>query len=365
MQPAPSRISAQSEKKAHYGQLWDDVADNQRHLADSELRFLLLLCRRGWAASISDNTWESSTGLHPRMKNRAVAGLRRKGLVVNGHGKGARYSFNRHEWAAYTHRNRDTEVKARTEGRKVCAKPGQQIHPMCRDRGCQRLCEEKAVIPINSIIASPNQTPMSGIAPDPPPSPPPSPPLLPLTFAAILKLYPKTTDDFPQRLKSECEAKGLRDFTDEQLAKAVFAAQRPKQHSAGLFLRYVPAALRAIMAQPEIPGTRQTVSSGSEQISAYLKKQSAALQALGFEDFATEICLLNREDLNQLDEQLANLGERVAARLKPPPDELIEAELKEAHRKMSPEQLARLRESIRRRLMIEQAGLEGFGVIYV
>lgn len=358
MQPAPSKIPAQPERKAHYGQLWDDIADNQRLLADCELRFMIALCRRGWNSQLSDQSWEASTGLHIRMKARAIAGLRKKGLVQTGQGKAARYSFDRKEWAAYTHRNRDTEVKARTEGRKVCAKPGQQIHPICRDRGCQRLCEEKAVIPINSITTTPNQTLVSGIDSESPQSPPISPPFFPLTLAALRKLFPGTTDDMPQKIAAACEAQGVKGFSDEQLSSSLERALRPGQKSAGLFLRYIPAALRALLSQPKIPGTRQV----SNSIAAYLQRTATALRAANLENFAQMIDAVSA-DSPKLDQELEEI-EIAVLKLLPEPQNLahtIQKELKPYRDKMSRDQLERLAEQVRRRATFEAAGL-GMGI---
>lgn len=141
----PQRIPAGSEGQSisgQYGQMWNSIAEHQRHLSNSALRFVLILCRRGWDEStVTDRTWEDWTGLDAKMKRHAIRELKDKGLHVSGHGDKARYSFERETWTHFARHAPRTE-KAKTVGRSksVTAPAGMQVHEDCRENGCGRMC---------------------------------------------------------------------------------------------------------------------------------------------------------------------------------------------------------------------------------
>jgi hypothetical protein len=68
--------------------------------------------------------------------------------------------------------------------------------------------------------------------------------------AAVQKHFPRTEDQFVARLAETCRGvlvdagKDPGTLTDEVLADAVRMAHKPGQHSAGLFLKTVPAVLK-------------------------------------------------------------------------------------------------------------------------
>jgi len=173
--PAPVRFQAQSEtRSATQGVAYipNSIVENQALLTPAELALVLIVCRRG-ENTVSDRHWEAWTGKDPKMKNHAIRGLRDKGLRQIGRGNGAKFAFDRNAWDSWV-RSRPRHERARTLGRSksVSAKAGQMIHPECRERGCQKLCDtQPGVISISQAPATPNWKPVSD---SPPPESPPS-----------------------------------------------------------------------------------------------------------------------------------------------------------------------------------------------
>jgi len=92
---------------------------------------------------ISNRNWVTWTGLKDRAKEYAIAGLREKGLEVDGRGDNATYSFSSKQFGAFLTTAKPPEVeKPRTKGRAVVANPGQKIHEDCAANGCAKLCED-------------------------------------------------------------------------------------------------------------------------------------------------------------------------------------------------------------------------------
>ena len=169
--PAPER---KSQRSYEFTAVPNSIVENQIHFTPAELRLALMTLQWAGGRTITDEVWEQTTGLDPRMKQMAIKGLEQKGLHRTGEGKRAKYKFEVHAWEAW-YRSRPARERARTMGRakSVSAKPGMQVHPDCRER-CQRLCE-----PSNPVIpfpATPTAKPVSQLPPENPPPEKPSPP---------------------------------------------------------------------------------------------------------------------------------------------------------------------------------------------
>jgi hypothetical protein len=156
---AAERIPAGSEglpRKATSGvtEIPNSVIENLSLMTHAEICFALIALRvqpnpsprntNPRPPAISDSTWTKWTGLTSKTKDNAIRGLRNKGLEVTGEGQKALYRFDRTNWDSWV-KCRPREEKAHTEAKRVDPKPKQQIHPECRDNGCQKLCDSKIV----------------------------------------------------------------------------------------------------------------------------------------------------------------------------------------------------------------------------
>jgi hypothetical protein len=187
----PQRIPAQSESFPErsatrgYFQVPNSLAENQALLTPAEKALILIACRMNNPdRTISDEHWTKWTGLEPRIKRAAIKGCQEKGLRVTGRGEGAKFFFDRNAWDSWV-KHQPRHHRARTIGRKesVTPKAGQQIHPECRERGCQKLCDDDVSaknrqVDVTSIDAAPNWQPVANSSP---PNPPHSPPENPKT----------------------------------------------------------------------------------------------------------------------------------------------------------------------------------------
>lgn len=164
---APERIPAGSEglpRKATRGttEIPNSIIENLSLMTHAEICLALIAMRiqpnpgprntNPRPPAISDNTWSKWTGLTSKTKDNATRGLRNKGLEVTGEGQKALYRFDRTTWDSWVS-CRPREEKAHTEVKRkaVSAKPAQQIHPECRERGCQKLCDGEKIVSIDSV----------------------------------------------------------------------------------------------------------------------------------------------------------------------------------------------------------------------
>ncbi len=143
--PAPARRPTRG-----YFSCPNSLAENQALPTPAERALALIVFRRDPGSPISDEHWTRWTGLEPRSKQYAIAGLRKKGLEVQGEGDKAKYTFHRHHWDSFV-RTAEREEKPRTTGRAVAAAPGAKVHPECRAHGCSRL--HVLAAPVDSIIS--------------------------------------------------------------------------------------------------------------------------------------------------------------------------------------------------------------------
>jgi hypothetical protein len=139
--PAPA---AQRNPTRGYAEIPNSLIENQAILTRAELSLALIVLRRtgpDGSAKISDANWQTWTGLSPRNKKYAAAGLKEKGLAIDGHGDQAVYSFRRAEWDNYV-REATREARPRTLGARkaVLPKPGAKVHPDCAESGCAMMC---------------------------------------------------------------------------------------------------------------------------------------------------------------------------------------------------------------------------------
>jgi len=300
-----------------YAEIPNSLIENQALLTRAELALALIVLRRG-NRPVSDANWQAWTGLKPRMKEAAAAGLRAKCLKIDGRGDSAQYAFDFQTWESFV-KTSDRAEKPRTVGRAVDPKPGAKIHQACRDNGCQMLCDasQKCETP---AFATPNAQRVAQIDKAPSfatPSPKStvkseSPSIatpnaqrvarnvaesdFPLTMASVREAYPLVGVDFLGRLVERVSGPhGV--VTDAELCKAVgmaWAANHRKQKSEGLFLLTVPEALAVLR------------SSGSKQ-------KTAAWQAEGAHVFAERRALLDgmQSRLSELGAPFADVSRRV------------------------------------------------------
>jgi hypothetical protein len=284
-----------------YSEIPNSLVENQSAFTHAELALALIVLRRGGAGdstvTVSDRTWQGWTGLSPRQKEYAIAGLKQKCLNVAGRGETARYSFRPDTWETFV-RTADRS-KPRTAGRKpVNPKPGAKIHPDCRERGCALLAKEAAaggvtqpvarvgsLKPINLLPASPITQPVAQMTDA-------AEQVWTKTLAAIRSVFPLVGLAFLLRLLGVVRSK-FAEVNDSQLAEAVAVAYREKQRfqkNEGLFLLTVPEALAAIMKQPR-PAPGPDITVGIERLlircveslrarGAPFERQAAAVAAL-------------------------------------------------------------------------------------
>src|ERR1700722_682675 len=119
-------------------QAFNAVIEAQRFLAPAELRLALILIKRGAQredVSVSAKNWNEWTGLDKKSRDLAIRGLQKKGFSVSGRGDKARFRFSANDWREYVSKADRTE-RPHVEQKRTPAKPGQMIHPECREQGC-------------------------------------------------------------------------------------------------------------------------------------------------------------------------------------------------------------------------------------
>lgn len=113
----------------------------------------MILVKKGAHRSeidVSSRNWQEWTGLDPKSRDLAIRGLTKKGFFVSGRGDKAKFRFDLRAWESYY---RTTEKKSRphVQQKRTPAKPGQMIHPECREQGCflARQTEQNNLISID------------------------------------------------------------------------------------------------------------------------------------------------------------------------------------------------------------------------
>jgi len=249
---SPARFGPQSETRSAtqgFALIPNSILENLGAFPPCELYLVLILNRRGTrlvgnsveeqeCTVTDDGIWKAWTGLDRRMKNRAINGLKQKGcLVVSGHGSKATFKFDRNGWENWVKKQPLTERRAKTITRvkPVAAKPKQQIHPECREHGCQKLCEvpscETQVIPIDSLAK-----------PTPPPSPPSIPPKTPQQkpFESLIGIFLSLGVRISERDVARCRNTWNKLTVAEQATALAYALARNGDDWAKCESRYIP-----------------------------------------------------------------------------------------------------------------------------
>lgn len=381
--PAPSRIPAQSERRATPGtfEAPRSLIENASLFTHAELLLALMIHRipadQNSPASISDSTWQKWTGLKPRMKEMAIKGLQTKGLEIRGRGAKARFYWDEQRWTNYIREHSPLE-KARTEGRKksVPAKAGMQIHPDCALKGCQHLCDTQACEPAKVVSIRPQNEPKNA---QPVAQTACNPQILKnrerkgedwsLSLSTLQNFFPATDSTFLQKLLTAARNR-VAQFTDEQLSQAIRAARHPRQRSEGLFLQTVPGALQAVI-EGRIENKPQPKPKFSEvEIKAHIEKHHAGLKRAGMDDLAQRLRLLDIKDPVKLDDALNEIESAAIERLRAraPADVIrgqVEVKLKPYLKKMSAENLQTLRERFTGEQLLSDAGLSRMSLYYL
>jgi len=393
-----------------YAQIPNSLIENQSIFTHAELALALIVLRRGGASAdvtVSDRNWQSWTGLSPRNKEYALAGLKKKCIQVQGRGDMARYRFERkqlEELVRTTERNR-----ARTTGRSVDPKPGAKIHPQCRDRGCALLAAGSpdetglTLLPPSAnaqrVAQTTSASPASPSLQNPPIPSPGQKKLTPVlltpnaqrvaqtgarveqiwaaALGALRQIYPLIGVAFLVRLVAAVRAL-FPDVQDAEIAQAIDFAWRQKnrtQKSEALFLLTVPEAIAAIRRRPPPAGPSPGME---ERVSLHLARVADALHARGapfkghaktVEDIQRVADTLDFETIElKMFELEAGLVETARARL----DETqrstvaacVEATLDSFRDRMIPEKLAGLRESLTARETLTVLGIPRPSLFY-
>lgn len=373
--------TAQPVLTAGYARVPNSFIENQGLFTPAERALMLIVLRRennepGRPVKVSDETWQKWTGLEPRTKKAAVAGLAKKCLTVRGHGDSAGYSFARQQWETFVKQLNRDEYRPRTAGRGVDPRPGAKIHPSCRERGCS-LMSRDGLTPTGSTLnvqrvaqiegadgcrpdgagGVGDQVRGSGLTPLS---------VIPnvqrvarsvsggveviwgRTLAALQQLFPLVDVVFLVRLIAVVRAL-FADVQDGELAQAVEYAYSLKseiQRSEGMFLLTVPRAVAALREgrgkKPRGKPTeaQQAIESGRgllEGVWMLQDRVTEALRARGapFAALAGEVSKLRADTVENVD--LADVQNRMleieAAVIQASRDNLTDLELEQVTRR--------------------------------
>lgn len=168
MSANPRPLSSNFSEAIETLKAFNAITEGQGTLTPAELRLALILVRRGAhreSVNVSARNWEDWTWLNSKSRELAIRGLQRKGFHVEGRGDRAKFRFDTSEWRTYC-RQADRTAKPHVDQKRAPAKPGQMIHPECRERGCfmARQAEESNLISIDA--ATPNRKQVSDFALD-------------------------------------------------------------------------------------------------------------------------------------------------------------------------------------------------------
>jgi hypothetical protein len=277
-----------------YAQIPNSIIENLALLTHAESCLVMVILRFGAGKPVSDAHWTKWTGLTPRSKERAIAGLTRDDrpaiIIVEGKGEKARFSFNPNAWAHHV-RTADRSERAHTHGRKrgVAAPVGMKVHEGCRDTGCSRLQEEECELrknfatPVSRIVSiesgrtqeqpiltngSEDGETMNrqviGTHDEIPPTPARgsatrvsrnsgAAAAMPKSLSVLSSLFPLAGENFLAQLVMVCsQLHGP--VGDDELSEAIkvaYACRRGVQKTEGLFLLTVPEALGFVRKHPK------------------------------------------------------------------------------------------------------------------
>jgi hypothetical protein len=360
--------------------------------------------------SVSDRNWTAWTGLSPRAKEYAIAGLRKKCLRVDGRGDTAKYYFERPAWEDFVRAAEPS--RPRTAGRKagVDPKQGAKVHPSCRERGCALLDAERAS-GLSLVPATANAQPVAqtdvqvGVQNSVHGDSQKATPLLltqiaqPVaqvaggieaawlqTLAAMRAVFPLVGVAFLVRLLAVVRAL-FADIDDSQLARAVALAWERKkrfQRSEGLFLATVPEVLGELRRAPkpspaDAGGVGPVGSPGlAKGATALLGRTADLLRGRGapFREHADRLEKLWRrppESLDDLDQEMIAAETAIAETAsgvlndaeRATVEQCVAEELRVYKDRMNKVQLETLRAQLWRRWLFETLGLPRLSLLYV
>lgn len=291
------------------------VVEHLRLLTPAETALTLIVLRRGSRShgfvpvQITDSNWQTWTGLSPRQKEYAIAGLREKGLSMAGRGDKAKFSFDAMAFHEFTQRaavdGAESEVRTKGRAKGVTVPAGTVVHEDCRSKGCQMLCggPEQSCTPVTVALpsAAAAAVPAASLRqPEPLQIGAPvvggngvytdlkkpravRPGAYPQTLKRLADLgFSTAGKPFVRSLVAAC---GDGAVSDEVLAVAVgmaYAAKRDAQKREGLFLHTVPPLIAAAAAEVEkrnAAASRPAPVESEVRIGARLADRVAEIQA--------------------------------------------------------------------------------------
>lgn len=243
-------------------------AENLGLFTPAETDLAIIVFRRDPGSPIGDEHWSAWTGLAPRMKHNAIRGLLDKGLVMEGHGDKARYSWNHHKCEEYV-RGADPLEKARTAGRAPSKPAEPKVHPECAAKGCQlgkmagqagisdgmlprsgaQLAKSEVIdiADVSPTVVQPVAQKPSDKPTDKLPAPSELASLWPKTLGALQAVFALAGVALLAQLLSRLASRGQVSQDDELAGAVAVAARSMKQgQGEGLLLLKTPEALDAI-----------------------------------------------------------------------------------------------------------------------
>lgn len=360
-----------SPSRRDYCYVPNSLVENMIFFTRAELALALTVLRRsnsigGDPVTVSDSNWREWTGLSPRQKEYAVAGLAKKGLWVEGRGDKAKYSWQYEMFESYA-RQTAHDQQTKTDGRKanaVPAKKGAMVHADCAE-GCAMLQQatgaaaKLVLLPAGKIEQA-----------------------WPATLATLRGNFPMVTGAFLARLVAIVKA-SIGVVTDAELAHAVAVAHKDYQRGEGLFLQTVPealAAIRRVKAKPVPP------AAGGISTDAILQRIGDVLAVLSRDtwapgDLLADLARLKERyiddapelrNMQQLDDEMNALEKRIieAGRNSigiPQRDKInrrVADKVKPYALKMSPAQLDQLGANFLEHELMEYFGVPRLGAFY-
>lgn len=228
-----------------YFKVPNSFAENQAALIPAERALALIFFRRAGdfngSTTVSDRVWQSWTGLAPRQKEYALAGLKHKGMKVDGRGDLAKLTWSFGDWQSYL-RAVPSKVEKFDPKRVERDQKAAEMHEECAEHGCAMLrngnCpdvkESKTALFLPTITHQGAQTVEKAVEE-----------AWLLTMAKLRSFFPLIAMPFLMLLLVAVR-KTFADVTDIELARAVEISFKPGQETEGLFLQTVPEAVAAL-----------------------------------------------------------------------------------------------------------------------
>lgn len=137
-----NRIENRVGPEGRWTKVPDSFIENQALLIPAERAVALAIFKRAGdlntTTKVSSITFERWTGLQPRQIDYALKGLQQKGLVVNGRGTNAEFSWDWTRWNAAL-KTRENFQSPNPKPKERTAEPNAKIHEECHANGCTML----------------------------------------------------------------------------------------------------------------------------------------------------------------------------------------------------------------------------------